>query len=119
MKLLLRRELHKETKGLLLREEVTTFLLHARIEVTPQELALIQTFWLGGKELFRWRPPESKTDHTIAINVRGLINEGKDMHFADFAEMLNAEHEIRENTERIANLVNRAATFQEEQVFEF
>jgi len=124
MKLLFRRQILKETKGLINRQEETKFLLHLRMELTTDEAGIINKFQLGRKELYAWLPSDikMKTEEipmlTQSITV-AKVAAGIDLRFTDYVELLDAEAIVTKNAELLANLLKEGKSFEPEEVREF
>ena len=126
MKLYFRRRLHQDTRGIISRQTITKFLLHARIGFTPDEASLINRYQLAG--YFIWERSHAEI-HEIAqsgrqplpdtIRIDSLTGDGVNIDFDSFVRMLNAEDEIKRSIGDFATLLKEAQTFETEQVFEF
>jgi hypothetical protein len=124
MKIMFRRQILKETKGIINRQEETKFLLHIRMELTPTEVEIVNKFQLGRKQLYSWLPSDVKMKteeipmYTQSITV-AKVAAGQDLRFTDYVELLDAEEVITENAERLAELLKKGQKFQPEEVREF
>ena len=123
MKLLFRREVQQETKGLLSRTTTPKFLVHARLELTPRERELADRFGLRSREIYAWLPSDLKYRNQdemqpTSITVEKLV-QGYDLRFTEFVEMANAETVIRDKSEELSRIFQAADKFQKEEVFEF
>ena len=126
MKLYLRRQLHQDTKGIINRQTVTKFLLHARVEFSPDEAELVSGYQLG--RYFIWERSDSEI-RAIAeagqqpfpdtIRIDRLMGQGANVVFESFVFMLNAEDEIKKACGGFASLLSEAHGFEAEQVLEF
>jgi len=124
VKMYFRRQLIKETKGIISRQEETKFLLHLRMELTPTETEIVNKFQLGRKELYSWLPsdikmrPEQIDQLTQSITV-AKVAAGYDMRFTDYVELLDAEEIVTKNAELLADLLKQGQKFEPEEVREF
>jgi hypothetical protein len=124
MKLYFRRQIVKETKGLINRQEETKFLLHLRMELTSPEVEIVNKFQLGRKELYSWLPSDIKMkteeipQFTQSITV-AKVATGCDLRFTDYVELLDAEEIVTQNAERLADLLKQGQKFEPEEVREF
>ena len=124
VKMYFRRQLIKETKGIISRQEETKFLLHLRMELTPTETEIVNKFQLGRKELYSWLPsdikmrPEQIDQMTQSITV-AKVAAGYDMRFTDYVELLDAEAIVTKNAELLADLLKQGQKFEPEEVREF
>ena len=126
MKLYLRHQLHKDTKGIINRQTVTKFLLHARLEFSPDEAQLVNAYQLN--RYFIWERSDAEI-RAIAeagqqpfpdpIRIERLMGQGVNVVFESFVFMLNAEDEIKKACGGFASLLTEAQGFEAEQVLEF
>jgi hypothetical protein len=127
MQLYIRRALQKEKQGFMRGGgEVTKFALYARLELTPEEVQLINTYRLG--QYFIWERSQVEIDEFIrnkqtavpeTIQASNLTGQGTSRTFDSFVFMLNAEDRIKNNVKDFSNHVKEAQEFETEQVFEF
>jgi hypothetical protein len=126
MNLYFRRRLHQDTKGLINRQTVTKFLLHARMQFTPDEAALINKYQIG--RYFIWERSDEEI-RAIAesgqqpfpdtIRIDKLTGDGVNVVFDSFTRILNAEDEIKKSVQDFAFLLTEAREFETEKVFEY
>jgi hypothetical protein len=120
MKLLFRREVLPGMSG-----KPPKFLVHARMQVTPEESELIDRFGLSLRELYAWTPRDiryrnEQEMHPLTQSVTvGRLTSGYEMRFTDFVEMLDAEASICRKAEELAHIFEMAEQFQQEEVVEF
>jgi hypothetical protein len=124
MKVLFRRQILKEAKGFINRQEETKFLLHLRMELTPEETEIVNKFQLGRKELYSWLPSDIKMKaeeiHLMTVSVTvAKVSAGCDLRFTDYVELLDAEAIVTKNAQLLAHLLKQGQKFQPEEVREF
>src|SRR4051794_11450149 len=112
MKLYFRRRLHQDTKGIISRQTITKFLLHARVGFTPDEASLINKYQIA--KYFIWERPDDEM-RAIAeagqqpfpdtIRIDKLTGDGVNVVFDSFIRMLNAEDEIKRSIGDFATLL--------------
>jgi hypothetical protein len=127
MKLYIRRQIQMEKQGFLRGGgEVQKFLLYARVELTPEEAKLVDTYQLG--RYFIWERSDAELQEFIknkkpavpqTIFLSSLTGQGTTRDFDSFVIMLNAEDHIKNSVKGFASLLKEADTFEAEEVVEF
>jgi hypothetical protein len=113
MKVLIKRELG--SRGML--KKTTTFRLHVRAELTPEEADLVKRCEAGGTVLYSWALGK-KRDISVHTTVNNIVN-GAEIDCEDFIDLIDAEESMTKACAGFRNLLEKAKTFGEEVVLEF
>lgn len=113
MKVLIKREIG--SRGMLMK--TTTFKLHVRAELTPEEAALIKKCDAGSTVLYTWVTGKNR-DIPVSTTVNNIRN-GETIDCEDFIGLIEAEESLTKACSGFRNLLEKASTFGEEVVLEF
>lgn len=109
MKLILKRSQAQE-KGLLGRHKGTKFILSCRVELTPEEEALIAKYNLEDDKYSAVYPS--------TIKQTSAYGEHK-FEMEDIARLIDMENSIKEECENFKSLLNLMSTYDGEDIIEF
>lgn len=113
MKVLIKREIG--SRGML--TKTTTFKLHVRAELTPEEAELIKKCDAGDTVLYTWATGRNR-DIPVYTTVNNIRN-GDTIDCEDFIGLIEAEESLIKACSGFRNLLEKASTFGEEVVLEF
>ena len=116
MKLTIRRN-QSDVKGLFGGHKGVNFSLYSKVEITPDERALVDRYKVGDWALASRTFTIGKEDHEYSLTVDRLL-KGNTETMKDLADLQKWEEDIKESCTTLKNALQVMATFGGEEVIE-